>query len=476
MRPLSRLSGMPDKGPGAVQVLTWAGDTVCAFLSGYGYRRIDTPVLEETELLLRKSGGELASKMYTFTDPGGHRVSLRPEFTSSVVRAYLQGMGDKALPVRWSYIGPVFRYETEESEYRQFTQAGAELIGASGPWADAEVLATASQGVSRLGIGGCRLVIGHLGFIGSLLEALEVSDRARLFLLNNVTALSRGSEGLGEVREKAAVLGLTSDTDSRMKASDGPPSEEALALLDQYLGIAASPMIGVRTPQEVRERFLHKQRTAAGDAGRFDAALELLAKVAQVKGAPDDALDAIRQLKVPTEATTQLDALSETLDALSNYDLDSQVSLDFGLARGIAYYTGLIFDLQHAAAIGGSLGGGGRYDGLVQALGSVDSMPAMGFAWSLEHIVDVLTTDVTSPASWDVQATTVMVRPEEASAMPEALKEAARLRAQGAIAHLEVGNGSLEACMTRARTQGIGRVVTVNAEGKVITDNVPEHE
>ncbi len=127
-------------------------------------------------------------------------------------------------------------------------------------------------------------------------------------------------------------------------------------------------------------------------------------------------------------------------------------------------------------ATGGSLGGGGRYDSLVQALGGSGSTPAMGFAWSLERIVDVLTTDVTSPAPWDVQATTVLVRPEDAPAMPEALKEAARLRAQGAIVHLEVGNGSLEACLLRARGQGIGQVVTVNAEGKVTSDNVSELE
>ena len=103
-------------------------------------------------------------------------------------------------------------------------------------------------------------------------------------------------------------------------------------------------------------------------------------------------------------------------------------------------------------------------------------MPAMGFAWSLERIVDVLTSNVTSPAPWDAQATAVLVRPEDAPAMPEALKEAARLRAKGATVLLEIGSGSLEACLVRARGQGIGRVVTVNAEGKVTTDNVANRE
>ena len=65
---------------------------------GYGYHQVDTPSLEETDLLLRKAGGELASKMYTFIDPGGHRVSLRPEFTSSIARAYLGSVDLETLP------------------------------------------------------------------------------------------------------------------------------------------------------------------------------------------------------------------------------------------------------------------------------------------------------------------------------------------------------------------------------------------
>ena len=103
-----------------------------AALSLCGYRTIDTPVLEPTDIFLRKSGGELASQMYSFVEPGGHQVSLRPEFTSQVIRLFLQQEGAHSLPVRWQYAGPVFRYTAGEVGHgRQFTQVGAELIGAA---------------------------------------------------------------------------------------------------------------------------------------------------------------------------------------------------------------------------------------------------------------------------------------------------------------------------------------------------------
>jgi len=78
-------------------------------LNSHGYQAIDTPALESAEIYLVKSGAEVASRMYTFLDPGGGKVALRPEFTAGVIRAYLQGGAGRALPLRWQYCGPVFR-------------------------------------------------------------------------------------------------------------------------------------------------------------------------------------------------------------------------------------------------------------------------------------------------------------------------------------------------------------------------------
>ena len=90
MSAIRRLPGMRDEGYVALELRTTLQRTLQDLLRSHGYRGIDTPILEPTELFLRKSGGELASRMYTFTDPGGNRVSMRPEFTSSAIRYYLE--------------------------------------------------------------------------------------------------------------------------------------------------------------------------------------------------------------------------------------------------------------------------------------------------------------------------------------------------------------------------------------------------
>ena len=82
----------------------------------FGYSHLETPILEPTDLFLRKSGGALASRIYSFTDPGSNSVTLRPEFTSSIMRHYLEHAGDTQLPVRLQYAGPVFRYEVSNPE------------------------------------------------------------------------------------------------------------------------------------------------------------------------------------------------------------------------------------------------------------------------------------------------------------------------------------------------------------------------
>ena len=161
-----------------------------SFLDRRGYDVAAIPILESTELFLRKSGGELASQMYSFTDPSGHQVSLRPELTSSVVRQFIDGNLSGAMPQRWQYYGTIFRYEASANGdgaggAREFQQLGAEIIGASSEFADAEVLATAVQGLTTLGVTGHRLRVGHMGVVNAMLEALGLSERARVFVVNS---------------------------------------------------------------------------------------------------------------------------------------------------------------------------------------------------------------------------------------------------------------------------------------------------
>ena len=122
----------------------------------YGYGEVRTPLVEDTELFVRGVGEAtdiVGKEMYTFDDKKGRSLTLRPESTAAVVRAFIQhGLDHTALPQRLFYIGPHFRYERpQKGRYRQFHQIGAELIGDAGPWGDAELLAMLVRFLGELG-------------------------------------------------------------------------------------------------------------------------------------------------------------------------------------------------------------------------------------------------------------------------------------------------------------------------------------
>ena len=108
-------------------------------LSEAGFRRLDTPVIERTDLFVRKSGGEVSSSLYTFSDPGGISVSLRPEFTPSVIRWFIENRPDQDPLLLFRSGIPLRRY-ARGGRFRQFHQVGGELLGVSGAAGDSEIL------------------------------------------------------------------------------------------------------------------------------------------------------------------------------------------------------------------------------------------------------------------------------------------------------------------------------------------------
>ena len=150
----------------------------------YNYREIRTPILEETQLFARGVGQEtdiVSKEMYTFDDHGTS-VTLRPENTASVIRAYIEHRLDQRPGVqKLYYIGPMFRRERpQKGRYRQFFQIGAEAIGSESPFVDAEVIELVVEILSRTGLSGFTLLINSVGdancrpqFVGKLREALR---------------------------------------------------------------------------------------------------------------------------------------------------------------------------------------------------------------------------------------------------------------------------------------------------------------
>jgi len=391
MENLRKLPGFRDLEKGPRQKLDRAYAVLSDLFSANRYDAIDTPFLEPTEMFLRKGGGEMASQIYSFIDPGGNPVSLRPEFTSSILRWCLEENRLDRLPLRVHYAGPVFRYRRDGDEFRQFHQAGIELIGSSDPKADAEALTLACQGLTSLGVSNIKLVLGDLGVYNRLALQMSLSERARVFLLDNVSRLRSGADGLRDVSNRAAKFRLMSngqENNGVMARLGGLKEKEARSLIAGLIEREDPASLGQRTPEEVAERLLRKAR-GAGEQSKMQQALSIAARLATIQGSSGPALATAKDLLRSEGLDAQtLAPLSNVTSMLTDADLDdASVTLDLGMARGIAYYTGIVFELIDGSS-DVSLGGGGRYDGLARNMGSTQDVPALGFAYDLDRLLD----------------------------------------------------------------------------------------
>jgi histidyl-tRNA synthetase len=278
----------------------------------YGFGEIRTPIFEETELFARGTGEEteiVTKQMYTFNDRGDRSLTLRPEGTPGVVRAYLQnGLADQGGVHRLFYFGPFFRYERPQAgRFRQFHQAGVEVFGAPGPDIDAEVIALFVSFIEALGIKGWNLKINSMGCTACRARYREAL-RAAL----------------------APVVGQLCDwCQERYKGN-------TLRILDE------------------------KRPSCKALLGELPSILDYL----------DD------------ECRAHFDGLRSQLDILGiPYEIDSRV------VRGLDYYTRTVFEAyQPGIGAQDALGGGGRYDGLVELFGGKPT-PGMGWAAGVERLL-----------------------------------------------------------------------------------------
>jgi histidyl-tRNA synthetase len=434
--PVQRLPNMLDAGPNELA----ARDATTAKLRDLfglrGYDRAETPILEQTELYIRKSGGGLSSRLYDFSEPGGLDVSLRPEFTSAILR-HAADNGSTLRSVRLMYDGPVFRYADPEDEdgdkTRQFTQLGAELIGPPAPSADGEIIAMALEGLQALGVDDARVVVGHVGVVRAALSQFKTSDRARLFLINCVAELKNGQ--IESVLEKAAALGFISDVvvDDAQAAADRARIEATIEqVMNVGIDVPLARNTGFRTPEDIIAR-LTKKMSQPNDSDDFKRSLNMLAELSQVSGPAPSALEA--GANVLKSADVDSDLISNLSEVLSSAEVEgistNQMFVDFGLVRGIAYYTGMLFDMYNGNNFGETLGGGGRYDGLTRALGYDRDVPALGFAYNFDAVVASLDSSATSSGEL------TLTSPAQSGSIRNAVVEARDLRAAGTRAAVD---------------------------------------
>lgn len=190
------LKGMKDRYFDDVKKYDFIVDTAKKVFTKYGFERIITPILEETELFRRSVGDEtdvVSKEMYDFKDKGERNVTLRPEGTVGVVRAYLEAGLHKSDPVvKWFYNGPMYRYEApQKGRYREFHQIGAEIFGIRSPYLDAEVIKMGCEFLEKLGITGLTV---ELNSLGNLESRKKYIDDLKEFMAQRLDKLSEDSK------------------------------------------------------------------------------------------------------------------------------------------------------------------------------------------------------------------------------------------------------------------------------------------
>ena len=470
---LERVKGTNDTLPPAAAQQRHVEESLLHFFASYGYRQIDVPLLEHTDLYLRKAGEDTLARLYSFTYQN-RKLALRPELTASVVRAAVEHLQTAPLPLRLCYSGPVFRYESpQRSRYRQFTQTGLELLGAAGAAADAEAISLAVSGLDALGVHNYRLVIGHVGVLLALLRHLDLDERLVVLLAGSMETLAE--RGAAPVMQRLREL----YPDATAQGADAAEDEESrsLAALVQTLGEekARSAVLGLlgamnvglegsRRQEEIVDRLLAKFGRAR-QKPQIETALALMQELAQIKGTPEAALSAAQALLARHNISdAALIELRQTLEALEAYQTPRErIGLDFALSRGLQYYTGLLFEIYHEGPIGErQLCGGGRYDDLATTLGGSREMPAIGFAYGLERVLLALEAEGRLPG--DHETTDVLVVPVNIEDHAYAVQVAGALRAKGRIVALDVKGRGVKACLQHANRTGIPTVVIVGSE------------
>ena len=295
----------------------------------HGFKRVQTPIFESLDLFTAKSGPGVVKQLYAFQDKSDRDLTLRPELTAPVMRMISDEMRSSPKPLRLSYYGQCFRYEeSKKGRYREFFQYGVELIGASGPLAEAEVLSLAIDMLEACGLMDYEIRIGHVGVLKDILTGLGLSSKGipESPVATAMRLLDKGDwDGLGELFSSHNIASSSLDNLQKLAQLDG----------------------GMET---------------------MDSAREILSEL----GVSHDSLD-------------QLAELLSAVELLAPSPPSLKVNLC--VARGLDYYTGMVFEVNVAELGGeGQVLGGGSYR-LLHLFGLEDLDPSCGFGLGFDRVL-----------------------------------------------------------------------------------------
>jgi histidyl-tRNA synthetase len=380
----------------------------------YGYEEVITPVVEHYGLLAAKSGEEIRERMYAFTDMGGRRVALRPEFTASIARLIATKMKNAPKPMKLFCTGSLYRYdEPQYGRFREFWQANYEIMGSKEPEADMEILTLTNDLIGRLGLRRYWFKIGHMGILRGILSQEGVVE-GQQNLIMQLLDKKRRDEALTFARESSV-------------------SQNCITTLKKIL------------------------ETKGKDAS------QVLKTTKRIVADYDDAVAAVENLHEILELTRESNVKFETL-------------VEAGFARGLEYYTGMIFEL-YVPEIEIALGGGGRYDKLIE-LFSGEPTPAVGVAPGIDRLVLAMNKQKVSLKI--SEESRVMIIPVDEELRTKAVELSLTLRKAKVPVEVELMGRTVSKALSDADRRGVTHAVIVGPEelkeGKVVLRDMKKRE
>ena len=295
----------------------------------FGFQEYDAPVLEPLELYKAKSGDEIEAQLFSFTDKGGREISLRPEMTPTVCRMVGEKAGALKRPIKWFSIAEFYRYErAQKGRLRAFHQFNADIFGEPGPEAEIELIALLIQCLAGFGLTKDDFCV-------------RLSDRNLWFYY--LEAL-----GLSEMQMPAVLAAV-----DRFKKTD--TGAEAFSAYDE-------------------EKFGKLDDSTRGRIQAFAYKSDLQFDDTDIKHWLRDSNPDARE-----KVTSRMADFRRILDGLAAMGLKDFIQIDLSVVRGLAYYTGFVFEAFDRKGDLRALAGGGRYNDLIKKLGGPD-LPAVGFA------------------------------------------------------------------------------------------------
>ncbi len=355
-----------------------------------GFEHIRPRILQPADVFLEKSGEDIRSRTFLFTDPDGQQeLCLRPDLTVPTCRYHLAVTEDPRREAKYCYRGPAFRFHgvSDPLYADEFEQVGLEWFGhANAAAADAEVLGLALEAARLAGLSAPRVMTGDPGLLRALLDSMDMPQRWRRRLLMRF----RRPEDF-----RATLHAMASPDDGRRtsvselvdrlaKAAEAGTAD-AVALVERELETHGLPLVGGRKVEDIARRLLEMAQDRRTPPLSRETVV-LIEDFLAISGPVQDCATSLEGIAERAGDIMQR-AVSAFMERLELLPEDGATEFATGFGRSFDYYTGFVFQIE--AEINGqtvAVGGGGRYDDMLAGLGGPD-VPACGFGLHTERLL-----------------------------------------------------------------------------------------